>query len=97
MVICDITRPVPNELILTPVLQILEEAGLAADRISILVATGLHRPSTEDELLEMLGPRIVERYPIHNHHGQILDEHTFLGDSPRGVPVWIDSDTSKRI
>ena len=28
---------------------------------------------------------------IENHHGQTLAEHTFLGDSPRGVPIWIDS------
>ncbi len=91
LVVCDITRPVPNEQILTPVLQILEEAGLPADRISILVATGLHRPSTKDELREMLGPRIADRYPIFNHHGQELSEHTFLGHSPRGVPIWIDS------
>lgn len=91
VVICDITRPVPNELILTPLLQTLEEAGLPPERISILVATGLHRPSTQDELLEMLGSRILQRYTIHNHCGQQLDEHTFLGTSPRGVPVWIDS------
>ena len=91
LVICDITRPVPNELMLTPLLQTLEQAGLPPERISLLVATGLHRPSTQDELLEMLGPRIVARYAIHSHHGQALDEHTFLGHSPRGVPIWIDS------
>ena len=70
VVVCDITRPVPNELILTPLLQTLEAAGLPPERISLLVATGLHRPSTHDELLEMLGPRIVERYAIDSHRGQ---------------------------
>ena len=33
---------------------------------------------------------IVDNYRIENHHGKVLDEHTYLGDSPRGVPVWID-------
>ena len=60
-------------------------------QITILVATGLHRPNTPAELVEMVGPEIVDNYRIENHHGQMLAEHTFLGTSPRGVPIWIDS------
>lgn len=91
VVICDITRPVPNELILTPLLATLEAAGIPRDKITILVATGLHRPSAPDELLEMVGADIVRDYRIVDHHGKELAEHTYLGDSPRGVPIWIDS------
>src|SRR3990172_3402038 len=40
--VCDVTRPVPNEALLTPVLETLEAAGIARERILILVATGLH-------------------------------------------------------
>ena len=89
--ICDITRPVPNEMILRPVLEILEKAGIPRSKITILVATGLHRPNEGDELIEMVGRHIYENYRIENHHGQSLEEHTYLGDSPRGVPIWIDS------
>ncbi len=91
IVICDITRPVPNELILRPVIEILEGAGIPRDKITILVATGLHRPNEGDELIEMVGRYIYENYRIENHHGQELAEHTHLGTSPRGVPIWIDS------
>jgi nickel-dependent lactate racemase len=91
IVICDITRPVPNELILRPMLEILEQAGIPREKITILVATGLHRPNEGDELVEMVGQYIVDHYRIENHHGQELAEHTYLGDSPRGVPIWIDS------
>jgi nickel-dependent lactate racemase len=91
IVICDITRPVPNEMILRPVLEILEGAGIPREKITILVATGLHRPNEGDELIEMVGRQIYENYRIENHHGQNLDEHTYLGNSPRGVPIWIDS------
>jgi nickel-dependent lactate racemase len=90
ILICDITRPVPNELILTPVLAELEAAGIARQAITILVATGLHRPNEGEELIEMVGRRIYENYRIENHHGKVLDEHVYLGDSPRGVPIWID-------
>ena len=91
IVISDITRPVPNELILQALLETLEEAGLAREQILILVATGLHRPNEGDELVELVGQEIADQYRIENHHGQVLAEHTFLGDSPRGVPIWIDS------
>ena len=43
------------------------------------------------ELVEMVGQDIVDNYRIENHHGQELGEHTYLGESPRGVPIWIDS------
>lgn len=91
IVICDITRPVPNQLILTPLLETLQEAGIPADKITLLVATGLHRPSTAEEIVEIVGPQIAARYRIEDHHGQQLDEHSYLGESPRGVPIWIDS------
>ena len=91
IVICDITRPVPNELILKPLLATLEQSGIDREKITILVATGLHRPNEGDELVEIVGQEIAQEYRIENHHGQSLDEHTFLGTSPRGVPVWIDT------
>ena len=91
ILICDITRPVPNETILRPVLASLELSGIPRDRITILIATGLHRPNDGDELIEMVGQHIAANYHIANHRGQVLQEHTYLGDSPRGVPIWIDS------
>src|SRR5262245_6996704 len=45
ILICDITRPVPNHIILPPMLRILEEQGIARQDILILNATGLHRPN----------------------------------------------------
>ena len=91
IVICDITRPVPNEMMLQPMLEQVERAGVPRDKITILIATGLHRPNEGDELIELVGENIASSYRIENHHGTVLDEHTYLGDSPRGVPIWIDT------
>ena len=91
ILICDITRPVPNELMLRPMLEILESSGIPRSRITILVATGLHRPNEGDELVELVGPYIAENYRCENHRGKVLEEHTYLGESPRGVPIWIDT------
>jgi len=91
VVISDVTRPVPNQILLPPILETLESSGIPREKILILVATGLHRPNEGEELIEMVGRDIVTNYRIENHDGKKLDEHTFLGDSPRGVPIWIDS------
>src|SRR5260370_36866544 len=45
VLVCDITRPVPNRIILPPLLGTLEEQGMARRDILILIATGLHRPN----------------------------------------------------
>ncbi|MGO9111413.1 MAG: nickel-dependent lactate racemase [Thermoguttaceae bacterium] len=89
--ICDITRPVPNRLILDPVLATLEASGIPREAILILVATGLHRPSTAAEKIEMLGPAIAQRYQVADHNAHDLTAHTCLGTTPRDVPAWIDS------
>jgi nickel-dependent lactate racemase len=91
VVVCDITRPVPNAMILRPILDTLESAGIPRERITILIATGLHRPNEGDELVEIVGSYVAENYRVENHHGECREEHTYLGESPQGVPIWIDS------
>jgi len=91
ILVCDVTRPVPNRLILPPLLRTLESAGLAREDICILNATGLHRPNEGAEMEELVGPEIARAYRCENHHGKALDEHDYLGTTDRGVPVWLDS------
>ena len=91
ILICDITRPVPNRLLLPPILRTLEEQGIARDDILILIATGLHRPNEGAELVELVGPEIAASYRIENHHGKVREEHDFLGVTPNDVPVYLDS------
>ena len=59
IVVCDITRPVPNKLILPELLATVEAAGVPREKITILVATGLHRPNEGDELVELVGEDVV--------------------------------------
>jgi nickel-dependent lactate racemase len=91
ILVCDITRPVPNRLILPPLLRTLEEHGIARRDILLLIATGLHRPNEGAELVEMIGPETAANYRIENHHGKVLEEHDYLGETPNGVPVYLDS------
>jgi nickel-dependent lactate racemase len=90
IVICDITRPVPNQTLLQPILVTLEEAGIPRSEIVILVATGMHRGSTPEEKIEMLGEDIVGQYKVIDHNAKKIWQHEFLGQSKNGIPIWID-------
>ncbi|MBI4428276.1 MAG: nickel-dependent lactate racemase [Ignavibacteriales bacterium] len=90
VVICDITRAIPNSVVLGPLLECLESAGILREAITILIATGLHRPSTQQELHQLVGDEILQRYRVVDHHARLEDEHRFLGTTTRGTPVWID-------
>ncbi len=87
IVICDVTRPVPNWVILPRVLDVLEAAGLDRDQITLLIATGTHRPTTDAELLEMVGEDALTRCTPLNHVCTDDDAMVALGTSPNGVPV----------
>jgi nickel-dependent lactate racemase len=88
--VCDITRPAPNSLTLPPLFNRLHQAGIPVDGITILIATGLHRPATKDEIERIVGPQIASSYRILNHDARALHQHRHLGSTHRGTPVYID-------
>lgn len=91
ILICDITRPVPNGLLLPPLVETLVRAGIPEDRIRILVATGLHRPNEGKELEEIVGAESVYRsLPIENHFARDRDAHVNLGRTASGIPIMLD-------
>jgi len=88
--VCDITRPAPNSLTLPPLLERLHAAGIPEDGVTILIATGLHRCATGEEINAILGPEIAARYRVVNHDARALDDHCWLGKTASGTPVYID-------
>jgi len=84
IVLCDVTRPVPNEAILLPLVETLEEAGIAREHITFLVATGLHRPNWGEELREMVGDFLFQHYHFENHDARDESSMTPLGTIPFG-------------
>jgi nickel-dependent lactate racemase len=92
ILICDITRPVPNRLFLAPVIRTLLEAGVPRAGITVLVATGLHRPNEGAELAELVGdPWVLETVRVLNHDATVDGDHVLLGRTPtRGTVVRLD-------
>src|SRR4029077_19333587 len=68
----------------------LERGGIPPEGITILIATGLHRAATDAEIHEICGDEIAARYRVLNHDARILSQHSHLGSTASGTPVYID-------
>ncbi|MBI5471055.1 MAG: nickel-dependent lactate racemase [Ignavibacteriae bacterium] len=92
VVICDVTRPAPNKIMLPHIFRVLEENGVSRKNITVLVATGLHRSSKPEELEEMVGADILNSYRIVDHHARNTEEQKYLGQTSNNTPVYIDKE-----
>ncbi len=90
VVVNDGTRPMRSDLVLPPLLAELAAAGVPHERVTILVATGTHRPNTPAELDEMLGPRIARGYRVVNHDARDHRTLAHAGTTARGVPILLN-------
>jgi nickel-dependent lactate racemase len=91
ILICDITRPVPNGTLLPSLIEKITGAGIPLENILILVATGLHRPNEGEELREVVGcDEVFNTVRIENHCARDKDVHVHLGTTSRGIPIMID-------
>ncbi len=90
VVISDGTRPVPNTTILPLLLGRMELVGIPRDRITILVGTGLHRPTRGSELPALLGAEVYGRYRVAVHDAHDRSSLIHVGTTSRGTPVWIN-------
>ncbi len=91
ILICDITRPVPNSAILPPLIRELIQAGISPGAITVLVATGLHRPNEGEELRELVGSDwVLDTVSVVNHFARNDADHVDLGATSRNTPVRLD-------
>jgi len=78
-------------LFLPLMVRTLLDAGVPSEGITILVATGLHRPNEGDELAELVGdPWVMESARVENHFARNDADHVDLGFTKRGTPVKLD-------
>ena len=85
----DITRPMPNRTVLPPLLAALERLGCGPREVTLLCATGTHRPATRSEHVELLGEDLVRRYRVRDHAAAADAAHVEVGQED-GAPVLID-------
>jgi len=91
ILICDITRPVPNGTVLPVLIEKLIQAGIKPGDITLLVATGLHRPNEGEELREVVGNDwVLQTVTAANHFARRDADHEYLGTLNGSIPVKID-------
>ncbi|MDR2485354.1 MAG: nickel-dependent lactate racemase [Treponema sp.] len=84
----DHTRPVPSKFIIPPMLAEIRKGNPQAD-VTILVATGVHRETTKEELIDKFGPGIVKNEKI-IIHDSVTSPTVNLGKLPSGGDIIIN-------
>lgn len=88
--VSDKTRPVPHAVLLPPLLHALEQLGIPAEAISLVIATGLHAPMQEDEFVQILPAELLARYHVVSHDASAPDGLVSVGRTSRGTPVQVN-------
>ena len=80
--ISDITRPVPNQVMVSALLEVINAAGIGDQHVFIIIGTGMHRPSTPAEREEMLGKSLLRRCEVIDHRADDASGLTRVSESP---------------
>lgn len=88
--VTDATRACPDHLLLPPVLDELAAAGVPDAAITLLVAVGVHRASTDAEKREKLGGAIVDRYRVLDHDASDAANLVTVATGPEGRPFKVN-------
>ncbi|MGB6371449.1 MAG: nickel-dependent lactate racemase [Atribacterota bacterium] len=89
IIVNDITRPTPYEIILPPLLDELHQIGIKKENIIFMVATGIHRSNSQEEIKEMFGENIFSAYKFINHDCDDPRSKD-LGKLKSGNKLWVD-------
>ncbi len=91
IIISDITRLwIKTSLFLPVIVDYLNEIGVDDDDITLLIALGSHRPSTEEEKKAIVGERLYSRVRIIDHDCNDDAQLCYLGESSFGTPIYLN-------
>ena len=89
LIASDHTRPVPSKVLVPPMLEAIRRGNPHA-KITILIATGCHRETTRQELIEKFGGEIVENEVIAIHDCAVEADMVTIGTLPSGGTLRIN-------
>jgi len=88
----DKTRPVPHAQLLPPILDSIQQAGIPDEDVVFVIATGTHPVMPPSEYLWILPEDIINRYRIVCHDAYNDESLTYLGETSRGTPIYLNKD-----
>jgi lactate racemase len=90
IIISDATRGVPTHLIFPFVIKELRDAGIGLKQINVVIALGVHRKSTVEEMRNMVGEEYFDKINIFNHDPYNKHHLVNLGETSYGTPLEIN-------
>jgi len=89
IIVNDITRPTPYEIILPPLLDALRQIGIKKENITFIIATGIHRGNSKEELENIFGKDLVSNYKFVNHNSDDSNLK-YLGKLKSSNELWVN-------
>ena len=90
VVVDDLTRATPTSLILEPLLDELQVAGIPPSEVTVLVATGTHPPPSNEMLARKLGKTTMLNCRVVVHRDSA--NCTPVGKTSFGTPIIVDQE-----
>ena len=84
IVTSDVTRPMPTARVMPALLDELYAGGARPENITLVVALGIHRAQTEEELRKIAGERAYSEIKVVN---STPDDTVHLGYTKAGTPI----------
>ena len=86
LIVDDVSRETPANLILPHVLDQLLMAGTKPEDIRIVIALGTHRPMTQDEIIKKIGSDVAQSYLVINTRARMKAKQDTWGPHRSGFP-----------
>jgi nickel-dependent lactate racemase len=87
VIVSDSTRGVPTAKVMPMILEELASAGIRKGDITVIIATGVHRSATEDEISEIVGKERLSGLNVISHDPYDADKLVYLGKTSFGTPI----------
>ncbi len=89
IVVDDSTRATPSYLMVPPLLDELNQAGIKDEDVTVIFGCGSHRPVNSEEKEKLIGKGALERVKAINHYCEAAD-HVFIGKTSHGTEVYVN-------
>ncbi|MCX6054458.1 MAG: nickel-dependent lactate racemase [Chloroflexi bacterium] len=86
----DKTRPVPNDVLLPPLLRELVQRGANKKNIRFLIATGTHSPMKPEEFVKIINENILNEYQFSSHDCDEDSNLVYKGNTKEGTQVFVN-------
>lgn len=90
IVVSDATRATASAQVVNLLARRLIQSGVQPSDLGIIFATGIHRPVTADEKIELLTPFIAQRVKTIDHDAYDASAMVLLGMTERGTPIEVN-------